>query len=231
MKFDFTKLPFPTYGLFIILSLVLSSIFIIVSLKKKKISNKTIFLSLFMTIYFIIIFGLSFTQIVNYIQTGKSTTFGLSSYGGAIGLLLSIFIFNIINIKNNENITETYIISLPLFYSISKLGCFFSGCCHGITYNSIFSVLYELDGQVLSYFPIQLLESIVFLCIFIFLNYLSNKKNNYVVYIAIIISAIAKFFLDYLRFSHINQFLSINQIVSIFFIIASLIYIIYKKKE
>jgi len=230
MKFNFINMPIPLYGLFIILSLVLSSLFIIIDLKKKKISNQTIFLSLFMTLYFIIVFSLSFTQIINYIKY-STLSFGLSSYGGAIGLLLSILIFNIINKKNNENIAETYIISLPLFYSISKLGCFFSGCCHGIIYNGIFSVIYKTDENFVSYFPIQLLESIVFLLIFIYVKYLSDKNKNYIVYITIILSAIAKFLFDYLRFSHINQFLSINQIVSIFFIILSLICILKKKSK
>ena len=51
------------------------------------------------------------------------------------------------------------VLSLPAMYSISKLGCFFTGCCFGIPYNGIFSVYYP-GVYFNNVFPINLLSCI-----------------------------------------------------------------------
>lgn len=58
-----------------------------------------------------------------------------------------------------------FIYAAPLMYSIGKIGCFLSGCCEGFVYNGIGSVSYNYvpNPTGLSYFPIQIIESITFL--------------------------------------------------------------------
>ena len=58
--------------------------------------------------------------------------------------------------------------NLVLIYSISKIGCFFSGCCKGVLLS---------NGKNL---PIQLIESIINFVIYIIIikNY-KNFKNSY----------------------------------------------------
>ena len=114
-------------------------------------------------------------------------------------------------------------------YGISKLGCFFAGCCHGIKYSGPFSISYP---HLYSYtvFPVQLVESIAFLIIFIILNYIYRRKgSNNIIYYTIIFSSFSKFILDYFRFSHKNIFLSINQIISLAFFVGGIIYLIKEK--
>lgn len=77
-------------------------------------------------------------------------------------------------------------------------------------------------------FPIQLSETICFMIIFILC--IINRKNKYITEITIITCAIAKFLLDFLRYSHIGIILSVNQIVSILFVIGSIISILIKHK-
>ena len=49
---------------------------------------------------------------------------------------------------SNKTFIKGAIISLPLIYSISKLACFFAGCCFGLPYDGLFSVTYTSRGNV-----------------------------------------------------------------------------------
>ena len=107
---------------------------------------------------------------------------------------------------------------LPLMYGISKLGCFFAGCCHGIPYDGPLAVSY--DNQVLQggpFFPVQLAESICFLFIFLIGIYLHHRRNRLVCPAVILLCATAKFSLEYLRQEHAGVVLSVNQAVCLCF--------------
>jgi len=124
--------------------------------------------------------------------------------------------------------------SLPLMYAIGKIGCFLVGYCHGIEYNGVFSVVYKYSNLVssnISLFPIQIVETIFFLMIFIYMIVKHSKKqfNQKTMGISFILCGMTKFLLDFLRMSHKNIFLSLNQYISILFIIIGLI--IYYKSE
>ena len=80
-------------------------------------------------------------------------------------------------------------------YAIGKIGCFLVGCCYGIKYSGIFSVVYNysLHAPVgVSLFPIQLVESIVFLLIFIYMlnKKLQNKFNTQTIGISLCVKFI-----------------------------------------
>ena len=92
------------------------------------------------------------------------------------------------------------------------------------------SVTYT-DKMDYSVFPVQILETISFLGIFVLCNLLKNKKN--IMYITIFISALAKFLLDFLRFEHTHQkIITENQKFSIFLIIITIvIFFLNKNKE
>lgn len=220
-----TKFNF--YGFFIVLSLILSLIYVYFFLRKEKVEKKIIFLSMIMSIPFIILGG-KYLTILTTKEKVNIITAGLSSYGGAIGLIISCLIFE--KITDNKKIKTSYIMSLPLMYSISKLGCLFAGCCYGIKYNGIFNISYP---HLYSYsvFPVQLLETIVFFIIFIVLNLIYKKDKKNIICYTILLSSLGKFILDYLRFSHTNIFLSVNQIISIVFVIISIVILFYTKKK
>ena len=73
-------------------------------------------------------------------------------------------------------------------------------------------------------FPIQLVESVLFLLIFIYmLNcYVKKKRNEKTILNAVIMCSSAKFIFDFFRMSHVYVLISINQIISVCFIIISL---------
>ena len=152
-------------------------------------------------------------------------TIGFSSFGAGVGLLLSAFIFEKIVLLNGK-IVKYSTLSLPLIYGISKLACFFAGCCYGIPYNGLFKVKYPFVMDKFL-FPVQLLESILFIILFIILSKLKNKNN--IVYYVIISSAVLKYLLDFFRYDHVNKSITSNQIVCIISIIVLIIYIVSKK--
>lgn len=105
-------------------------------------------------------------------------------------------------------------------YGISKLGCHFAGCCYGIPYDGIFYTTSKFEEVYDKLFPIQLTESIVFIIIFIvsIIIYYKKVKINYLA-VEMIMCAVAKFMLDYLRYSNIGKVITINQVICFIFLI------------
>jgi prolipoprotein diacylglyceryltransferase len=158
--------------------------------------------------------------------TGDIMRISFVAAGGAAGLILgatlSIFIIN-------EKVIDTaaaWVLVTPLMYGLSKIACFVSGCCYGIRYRGPFNVIYVAKGND-SFFPIQLLESIFFVIIFFIglLLYLKlADKRLLVARLVVILSAITKIGLEYLRFNHAERGVSGYQVI--IFIIACAAYLL-----
>lgn len=219
------KIEFPIYGIMILVALIIGMCFNIIFLKKQNIKNQHIALFVFMSSVYSMFGGV----ILNSITKGSFdfTKFGLSSYGGAIGILVSAIMFERMT-KSDNIFIKSAVLSLPLIYSISKLACFFAGCCYGLPYSGIFNVIY-LDKLNFSVFPVQLAETISFFIVFVICVCL--RKNKYNVGITIVLSAFTKFLLDFLRYEHLTKFITINQIISIVFILSTIIFYIVKNKS
>jgi len=204
----------------ILLSLLSGIIFNYIYLKSKNIENEHILLFSSMIALFSIIGGNMINLFLGNKQV-QNNVLNLSSYGGAIGVIIASMVFEKINPKDRIFI-KSGMISLPLIYSISKLGCFFAGCCYGLPCNSILCVTYA-SGLNISLIPIQLIETIVFMMIFIVCVCLKNNKN--IIGITIMISSFCKFALDFFRYNHLEEIISKNQIISIIFFIIGIIMI------
>ena len=157
-------------------------------------------------------FALLHTQIAS---GGKAL--GLSSIGGAVGMYASALTMAAIS-RRRESIgimLRSCTLSLPIMYSISKIGCLLGGCCRGVDYSGVMCVEYsgERMGH-LSAFPVQIAESAAFLVIFIIgmIMYARGRKNAAVAVI-FLMSAAAKIALDFLRASHAGKVISPNQLL------------------
>lgn len=158
---------------------------------------------------------------------------GFSSLGGAIGLLLGIYIFGKIYPEGRKALWEAYVTVLSLLYGISKFGCYLVGCCNGIPYEGPWAVVYDskyMQGG--PYFPVQMVESIVFICIFgvSLLIYLRGNRRV-LVPVIMILCAVAKFSLDYLREEHLGKMLSANQLVCMVFFLWGVIAVIKNRNK
>jgi phosphatidylglycerol:prolipoprotein diacylglycerol transferase len=165
-----------------------------------------------------------------------SKSFGMSSLGGIIGGLLLLYVYTLISKKDYKYVLILFMPSIPLMYAIGKIGCFVAGCCYGIPYNGIGHVTYHnslvapLDVNL---FPIQIVETIVFLLIFIYVvsRYYKNKFSIKLVMKEIIICGIAKLLLDFLRFEHTTKLFTVNQFMCLVLIFVSSIYYIKLSKR
>ncbi|MDD6879523.1 MAG: prolipoprotein diacylglyceryl transferase [bacterium] len=231
-----TKIPL--YAICIIIAILSGLFFIYNNVKILKFKKEEI-IGLLIYIGLGTIFGAKyFTFITNSKEFNGIFEFskiGLSSYGAIIGIIILIFIFSKQYKKRFQDLVYVLLTSIPLMYSIGKIGCFVAGCCYGIKYNRPLSVTYNYSYTApigISLFPIQLLEAITFMIIFIYVFIKSKKQkpNNILIGKIFVICATSKFLLDYLRMSHVGKLLSINQLVSVLFILIGL-YLTFKKNK
>ena len=219
-------MKFPFYGVIIITAIFIGLFYIFYNLRKNGYTNKLILLYIIMYISFAFICGKIYT--IFLYGRGNILTAGLSAYGGLVGVVIASIIFEKI-LSTDKKIIKYTILSLPLVYGISKMACFMVGCCGGIPYEGLFKVKYINELNIWQ-FPVQLVEVIVSLLIFIICQLFSKNKN--INYIVIILISITKFLLDFLRYDHINQIITRNQMFSIFlFLITIFIYVVHKNKK
>lgn len=149
----------------------------------------------------ICIFGLGIS--VNMIMYNAVS---FTSLGGAVGLLTA----GICNayIFKEEQIIKISTVSLPLIYSISKIGCLLAGCCGG--------GIVVMQKTI----PVQLIETIVFFIIFAVFHINYERIS---VAAMITICCICKMLLDFLRQSHEDTFLTKNQIGCLIILILTII--------
>ena len=213
------------YPVCILLSFIIS--FIVVFIQNKQ-TNKETLLYFFLSVFICSMAGgtiLSFLE--NYIKYGKFQ-FGLSSYGGAIGLLITIFLYPKFTSVPIKQLTKDTVLSLPLIYGLSKTACFFNGCCYGFEYGGPLSVMYADKGP---YFPVQIIETFSFVFVYLVIRYINKieKYENISVYLMMILAGLTKGLLDFLRFREPG--ISLNQVISILFIIAGIFLFIRARRK
>lgn len=232
MIIDFENIPI--YGIFLLLSLFINCIVIFVLGKVQNIKSNIILCSLTFEMIGII----SGAKVLNIIQTGWKHGFyyaGFSAYGGVVGGVASLIGFSKAYKVSLHKMLSIYVPLLPLLYSISKMGCFLSGCCYGIEYCGIGSVTYGYSNGApinISLFPVQLVESIVNLIIYVYIMviYIKNKDDINIIGYVFLLCGVSKFILEFFRASWEGG-ISSTQCISIFFIICGLFIIFNWRKN
>lgn len=157
-----------------------------------------------------------------------------SSFYALLLIVLSGFIIFLITKMDPKKLFAILLFSVPLIYAIGKLGCFLNGCCYGIDYSGPLRVLYSSSKHAptgISLFPVQLVESIVNLIIFIISIIIYYKKKDITKTLPFIVLACStvKFLLDFLRTPG-KHIISLNQIFCIIAFIIGIIIFIKSKK-
>ena len=219
------QIDFPIFIIIIMIAILIGMIYIMISMKKNNKLDSNIYLYFFVSLLLIIFMGKMYTFI--FFKETNFLSSSLSSYGGALGLLLSTLYYDKL-LKLNNLLLKNAIISGILMYSIAKIACFIVGCCFGIPYNGIFHVVY-VDRMNIPVFPIQILETIIFMIIFVVCH--KYKDHHNIILLAIIGSAFSKFLLDFLRYDHVDKLITTNQIFSIIIMIFGLIMLFYENKK
>ena len=144
---------------------------------------------------------------------GKQLSF--SSLGGLAGMYLgSLLVAGIA--RRPYYITmamQCCTLVLPLMYSVSKIGCLLAGCCRGMDWQGRWAVNYLTKEGECTALPVQGLESVSFLLLFILGMLWYRKRKPFAVHGIFLLSALTKFLLDFLRASHTGQILSVTQLL------------------
>ena len=217
------------YPSMIVLSLIVNVIVVIIISRKFKYTVDELVSMLVMENIGIIGGGILYTYIF-------SKYFGFSSLGGVIGGLIMLYLYSLLVKKDYKYMLILFMPSIPLMYAIGKIGCFVAGCCYGIPYDGIGHIVYHSSEVALlntNLFPIQIIETIIFLIIFIYIitRYYKNKFSIKLIMIEIIVCGIAKFLLDFLRYEHTVKVVTSNQIMCLLLVIFSSIYLIRLNKK
>lgn len=229
----------PLYGIMILMALILNVIVVAKTYDKTKFTKEEIIGAIIYEIIGIILGAKVLAFLENYQAYNGQFDFlkiGLSSYGAVIGAVVMLIAFKLQFKKNLKELVLTFALPLPLLYAVGKIGCFLAGCCREIEYHGIGNVVYNYVSKSdiigLHLFPVQLVESIVFFLIFVyvFTKYKKNKYNVKVFSIMLLLCSISKFLLEFLRMSHVGKIISITQLISLLFVLIS-IYLIIKTRR
>lgn len=219
------------YAMMIFLGFIVGSIFIYYFLKKEKYRFFEIFIFISL-VFSSSVFGAKlyyyFTNFAILKNNFNIIKLGFSSYGALIGIIASIALFSFLLHKKKLPLINLCAIVCPLIYGISKIGCAIVGCCYGIKYNGLGHIVYNhslIAPNNTGLFPIQIVESILFIGIFFFLFIFNKKNENKIknIGISLIICSMTKILLEYLRYSHHGAIISYSQIVGILIFIIGIL--------
>jgi phosphatidylglycerol:prolipoprotein diacylglycerol transferase len=148
-------------------------------------------------------------------------------YGGLIGSIGITYIFRK-RFIHYKQIIEIVTPAIPLFHFFGRIGCFLNGCCFGVKNSIGFMFKSSPIGIAngITRFPVQLIESVFNLILFIVLHGLRAKKpfKNYLFQFYLLLYSTGRFILEFYRgdiYRGVYFYLSTSQIISIIiFVIA-----------
>ncbi len=241
-KITIFDITIPTYGTICILGILLVSILGIVIVWRRKLSVLT-FLKLEFVAGIAAIFGAKFWDMfvdTVWYKTGSVSLesfedSGYSYYGGAFLAMLVVLVYSRVSDTDIEQYSNNLLFLIPLLHSIWKIGCFLGGCCFGIPYRGIGSVVFPEGINIMSgvsSFPVQLLESLLLLLLAV-LFFINSKKQifKYPVLEYVIIYSVMRFVVEFLRYNEYKYILSVAQYVSLLCFFGAMVLLIVEKNK
>jgi phosphatidylglycerol---prolipoprotein diacylglyceryl transferase len=158
----------------------------------------------------IVLFGLFGAKIFFMIQFQESFfRSGLVFYGGLIFSLIFLVFFARYRKIKILTLLDLFALSIPLAHAISRMGCFFRGCCHGAVMKEVMPwSVYYLDAVR---HPAQLYSVIgnliiFFILFFAFRYFYINKQNKrryynpgFFISLYLILYSIFRFIIEFFR--------------------------------
>lgn len=185
--FHFFHLEIPFYGVFYFSGIFLAAFFAFLLTRKRLEGYDVVYSAVYTAIGGVIgaklLFLLvSWRQIVllklSFLTILKG---GFVFFGGLGGGIAGLWIYCRQFHLPFWKFADLYAIALPFGHAVGRIGCYFAGCCYGISYHGPFSVVYKetLGATPLNepLFPVQLLEAFLLLLLSLVLFFLDKKKN------------------------------------------------------
>ena len=162
---------------------------------------------------------------------------GLSILGAIIGIITILSLYLTWNKIPILLLLDRLTLYAPFLQSISRLGCFFAGCCHGLPTNLPWGIIYEHPDSLaplhVMMHPTQIYSSITLMVIFIILYAFDKRQNNkpgQILTLYIMLTSAERFIVEFWRgdtlfseTSYCVQFLSVQQILALILFIGALL--------
>jgi phosphatidylglycerol:prolipoprotein diacylglycerol transferase len=131
-------------------------------------------------------------------------TAGFVFYGGLIGAFIGYLLYCKKYHINLVGLLDLIAPSIPIIHGFGRIGCFFAGCCYGITYYGPFHVIFHntpFAPTEIPLLPVQLIESGLNLTAGIVLLIFAGRirKPGRILGIYLIYYAVMRFVLEYFR--------------------------------
>lgn len=135
--------------------------------------KRTLFASLQLLVMSILLLGL--ILVLNRAFADWFTHGNANYYGNLTAWLIVMTVFPVIFKISPLNTMDLLSPSLPLCLFVAKCACFFHGCCSGIEMSGSWYFNQDTDRYE---FPVQLVEALVALALFVFLRWYQGQKNK-----------------------------------------------------
>lgn len=147
---------------------------------------------------------------------------GAVFYGGLIGGLIAGYLYFRHTRVELEPYADIAAVSIPMFHTFGRIGCFLSGCCygipweHGVTYTC--SPIPSANG--VARFPVQLVEASLnlILCLVLMGLLKRGKLKGHLLHLYLMVYPVYRFLLEFLRGDEYRGFLfglSTSQLISL----------------
>lgn len=156
---------------------------------------------------------------------------GMVFYGGFLGASAALYIYlGFHKTVERKRGFDLLAVTMPLFHTFGRIGCFFGGCCYGkesswgfIVHNNTLQP--EINDVMRM--PVQLIEAACNFCIFLILLFLyrKGKQEGSLIYVYMLLYPVVRFILEFYRGDAIRGFLwglSTSQWISILLFVVAL---------
>lgn len=152
-----------------------------------------------------------FSSVVYTLQNASSLqdilpilTTGFVFYGGFIGGVLMIYIYCKQYKCSIGSMFEAIIPAMPLVHALGRVGCFFAGCCYGIPYDGIGSIIFTQSigaPHGIPLFPTQLVEAglNLIICLVLLRAFFKKMNASKMMVLYVILYSMMRFGIEFLR--------------------------------
>jgi len=165
---------------------------------------------------------------------------GLSMMGGIVLAIVGALVYFIVKQMNPWSMLDAMAPSFFLGVGLTRIGCFFNGCCYGLPTNGWCGVTFPFDAHPL--IPTQLFSSAAGFIMFGVILLVEKKWksfNGFTFWLALMMYSVWRFFIDFFRYyeeSMIaltigNMQITRNQFLTFCLFIIGLVWFIYLKRK
>ncbi len=187
-------------------------------------------LSIITSLQYIIEYSPSFVDVISN---------GFVFYGGLLGGFGGLAIYCKAFKLPLVDYMDVFAVCVPPCHAIGRIGCYLSGCCFGIPYDGLFSVVYNNPIDIntpkgIPLLPVQLIEAVCLLALFVILEILffKSKRKGVVASVYLIAYAVIRTVIEFFRGDRARGLLfgvSTSQIISVLIIVAVVAVMVYTK--